>query len=101
MHQITRNSGFSQNQNYEDLVAYELKEKKSLDRELEQELSGGCHGNVGGGIMTYAWFHGTLPSSDDAEKLLKRNGQFVVRSTIMTSQGIGGGECVLSARLIK
>jgi len=72
-------SGFSQNQNYKDPGG-----------ELEEELLGGCHGNE---VTSYAWFHGALPG-DQAEKLLKRNGQFVVRS--VTSQLIG--ECFLSVR---
>ena len=74
-------TGFSQNQNYKD-----------PDGELEEELLGGCHGNE---VTSYAWFHGALPG-DQAEKLLKRNGQFLVRS--VSSQSIG--ECCLSVKLV-
>ena len=74
-------SGFSQNQNYKE---------NSPGEELEEEFLGGCHGNE---VTSYAWFHGALPG-DQAEKLLKRNGQFVVRS--VTSQLIA--ECFLSVR---
>ena len=71
---------FSQNQNYKDT-------------NFEEELLGSCHGNE---VTSYAWFHGALPG-DQAEKLLKRNGQFVVRS--VTSQSIG--ECFLSVRSVR